>query len=125
MRSDVVKISLNMSLREPQSEALSVLDKITSNCDYQNDSLDYISRIATEHSLSGKNIAFDFQFPSFCFDIATGVGKTRLMGACIYYLYKTKGYKHFFLLTPGTTIYDKLRREALPSSSKYLFKGLE
>jgi len=36
---------------------------------------------------------FDYAFPSFCFALATGVGKTRLLGACIYMLYKDKGYK--------------------------------
>ncbi len=125
MWSDVKKISLAMSLRTPQEEALSVLDKINSSCDFLNDSLDYILRTASEHSLSQKNISCDFSFPSFCFDMTTGIGKTRLMGACIYYLYKTKRYKHFFILTPGNTIYDKLRMEALPESKKYLFKGLE
>lgn len=57
--------------------------------------------------------------------MATGIGKTRLMGACIYYLYKTKGYKHFFILAPGNTIYDKLRKESNPAHPKYIFKGLE
>ena len=57
--------------------------------------------------------------------MATGIGKTRLMGACIYYLYKTKGYKHFFILAPGNTIYEKLRKESNPSHPKYIFKGLE
>ncbi len=57
--------------------------------------------------------------------MATGIGKTRLMGAAIYYLYKTKGYKHFFILAPGNTIYDKLRKESNPAHPKYIFKGLE
>lgn len=125
MRSDVTKISLAMSLRTPQEEALNVLDKISSNCSYQIDSIDTIARVASDNSLSQKTISFDFKFPSFCFDMTTGIGKTRLMGACIYYLYKTKGYKHFFILTPGNTIYDKLRMEALPDNNKYFFKGLE
>ena len=47
------------------------------------------------------------------------------MGACIYYLYKTKGYRHFFILAPGSTIYDKLRKESNPAHPKYIFKGLE
>ena len=28
--------------------------------------------------------------------------------------YKTKGYKHFFILAPGNTIYEKLRKESNP-----------
>src|SRR5699024_2336922 len=66
-----------------------------------------------------------FDFPSFCYAMATGIGKTRLMGASIYYLYKTKGYRHFFILAPGNTIYEKLRKESNPNHPKYIFKGLE
>jgi hypothetical protein len=41
------------------------------------------------------------EFPSFCFAIATGGGKTKLMGACIAYLFQTKGWKNFFVLSKG------------------------
>lgn len=84
-------------------------------------------KIASENCQAPHTISVDkeFDFPSFCFDMTTGIGKSRLMGACIYYLYKTKGYKHFFILAPGNTIYDKMRREAVPGHPKYMFKGLE
>ena len=72
-----------------------------------------------------RKICSKFDFPSFSYAMATGIGKTRLMGASIYYLYKTKGYKHFFILAPGSTIYDKLRKETNPNHPKYIFKGLE
>ena len=36
----VKKINYAMSLRTPQMEALSYLDAITQNCDYQKDSLE-------------------------------------------------------------------------------------
>jgi hypothetical protein len=50
---------------------------------------------------------FERDFPSLCFALATGVGKTRLMGAFISYLHAAYGYKHFFVLAPNLTIYDK------------------
>ena len=125
MGFEVKKISLAMSLRTPQEEALYYLDKISSNVNYKEDDILYIAKQATEYCENGKKISFDFNFPSFCFDMTTGIGKTRLMGATIFYLYKTKGYRHFFILTPGNTIYDKLRMEALPEHPKYIFKGLE
>lgn len=125
MGFEVKKISLAMSLRTPQEDALNYLDKISTSVDYKEDDIDYIAKQATENCENGNKISFDFKFPSFCFDMTTGIGKTRLMGAAIYYLYKTKGYRHFFILTPGNTIYDKLRREALPEHPKYIFKGLE
>lgn len=126
--SEVVnKIGYAMSLRDPQKEALEYFDAITANCDYQRDSLDCVLQSATANCEDKHKVEVDkdFNFPSFCFDMATGIGKTRLMGAAIYYLYKTKGYKHFFILAPGNTIYDKLRKESNPAHPKYIFKGLE
>lgn len=125
---NIVKdISYAMSLREPQAEALEYLDKISTKCDYKTNTKLAIEKIASENCENQREIkvANQFDFPSFCYSMATGIGKTRLMGACIYYLYKTKGYKHFFILAPGNTIYEKLRREANPSHPKYIFKGLE
>lgn len=127
MENIVNQIGYAMSLREPQKEALHYLDAISSNCDYQRDTLTAIEAVATANCEDKHPIKVDddFKFPSFCFDMATGIGKTRLMGASIYYLYKTKGYKHFFILAPGNTIYDKLRKESNPAHPKYIFKGLE
>ena len=125
MSEMVNKIKYAMSLRIPQEEALSYLDAISSHCDYRKDSKDVVEAAATEYCEKQRTIKSSFSFPSFCYAMATGIGKTRLMGACIYYLYKTKGYKHFFILAPGSTIYDKLRKESNPNHPKYIFKGLE
>jgi len=73
-------------------------------------------------SLPG-NIRFDTQFPSLCFAIATGCGKTRLMGAVIAYLYQRRGCKNFFILTPGETIYKKTIANFTPHHPKYVLKG--
>lgn len=124
--SDIVKrISYAMSLRAPQEEALSYLDAISSRCDYKNDDKTAVEAVAYENCENQRTVNSKFEFPSFCYAMATGIGKTRLMGASIYYLYKTKGYKHFFILAPGSTIYDKLRKETNPNHPKYIFKGLE
>lgn len=127
MADIVCRISYAMSLRGPQKEVLSYLDAISTHCDYQRDSTAAVEAAATEHCEKQRPIKVDakFDFPSFCFAMATGIGKTRLMGASIYYLYKTKGYRHFFILAPGSTIYDKLRKESNPAHPKYIFKGLE
>lgn len=121
------KIKWSMSLRDPQTEALQFFDAISSNIDYKNCTKEEAEDMASVKCENPYTIKVDkeFSFPSFCFDMATGIGKTRLMGAIIYYLYKTKGYKHFFILTPGNTIYDKLRKETVPNHPKYMFKGLE
>ncbi len=121
------KIKWAMSLRDPQYEALQYFDAISSKIEYRTSTKTDAERIASENCQNPHTITVEkeFDFPSFCFDMTTGIGKSRLMGACIYYLYKTKGYKHFFILAPGNTIYDKMRRESVPGHPKYMFKGLE
>ena len=125
--SSVDKIKWAMSLRDPQYEALKYFAAISSKIEYRTSSKIDAEKIASENCQEPHTIAVDkeFDFPSFCFDMTTGIGKSRLMGACIYYLYKTKGYKHFFILAPGNTIYDKMRRESVLGNPKYMFKGLE
>ena len=125
MSEIVNKIKYAMSLRTPQEEALSYLDAISSHCDYRKDNKETVEAAASEYCEKQRTVKSGFDFPSFCYAMATGIGKTRLMGASIYYLYKTKGYKHFFILAPGNTIYDKLRKESNPNHPKYIFKGLE
>ncbi len=136
MNNIVKNISYVMSLRDPQIEALSILDAISSKVNFKSHSNNDSDRqlikektleVASKLCENPRNLKVtdDFSFPSFCFEMATGIGKTRLMGASIYYLYKTKGYRHFFILAPGDTIYEKLRKESQPEHPKYLFKGLE
>lgn len=90
MSNIVNQIGYAMSLREPQKEALQYLDAISSNCDYKRNTLAEIESVATANCEDKHTIKVDdnFKFPSFCFDMATGIGKTRLMGAAIYYTNK-------------------------------------
>ena len=64
------------------------------------------------------------EFPSLCFALATGVGKTRLMGAFISYLHLAHGINNFFVLAPNLTIYNKLIADFTPNTPKYVFKGI-
>ena len=66
---------------------------------------------------------FHYDFPSLCFALATGVGKTRLMGAMILYLYETRGIRNFFVVAPNLTIYEKLKKDFTYGSPKYVFPG--
>lgn len=136
MDNTVQKITYAMSLRAPQSEALEILSSICADVEFKTATKADAERAtakasaeaaAGEHCENPRTIKVvdEFSFPSFCFEMATGIGKTRLMGASIYYLYKTKGYKHFFILAPGDTIYEKLKAETVVGHPKYLFKGLE
>ncbi len=68
---------------------------------------------------------FEREFPSLTFSIATGVGKTRLMAACIAYLFLEKGIRHFFVLAPNLTLYEKLKQDfGNTAYAKYAFKGI-
>ena len=67
---------------------------------------------------------FEREFPSLCFALATGVGKTRLMGAFISYLHLAHGINNFFVLAPNLTIYNKLITDFTPNTPKYVFKGI-
>jgi len=67
---------------------------------------------------------FEREFPSLCFALATGVGKTRLMGAFIAYLHLAHGINNFFVLAPNLTIYNKLITDFTPNTPKYVFKGI-
>jgi hypothetical protein len=63
---------------------------------------------------------FERDFPTLCFALATGVGKTRLMGAIIAWLFITGRSRHFFVLAPNLTIYEKLKQDFLPAPSTCL-----
>lgn len=81
--------------------------------------------MAVAHKMKRKWIGIELGDQCFSHDIPRIKKVVDGMGACIYYLYKTKGYKHFFILCPSNTIYDKMRRETVPGHPKYMFKGLE
>ena len=127
----VNNIKQRMSLREPLAEALEVVAKLADKLELkkpaaEDDYETYLNeqlRLAQEVCPFCKN--FERDFPSFAFSIATGIGKTRLMGACIAYLYLKKGIRHFFILAPNLTLYEKLIRDfGEPSYEKYVFKGI-
>jgi type III restriction enzyme len=125
----VRSVSGRLSLREPQAESLRRLhwavDEVPALRDPKARSAEELK--AMRDALQGQFPTltdFEREFPSLCFALATGVGKTRLMGAFISYLHAAYGYRHFFVLAPNLTIYDKLIGDFSPNSSKYVFKGI-
>ncbi len=114
-----------LSLREPQAHSLDCLARAVEAAP---------AMFAHERSLDAVLAAlkaefptlqdFERDFPSLCFALATGVGKTRLMGAFISYLHLAYGINHFFVLAPNLTIYEKLKADFTPNTPKYVFKGI-
>lgn len=116
-------ISARLSLRAPQHDSLEILSRVTELISLAKDS-DPAAALEAIRSEFPSVEDFERDFPSICFALATGVGKTRLMGAFIAYLYATRGIKHFFVLAPSLTIYDKLIRDFTPGTPKYVFQGI-
>ena len=61
---------------------------------------DLDANLAAVKSVYPTCVDFERQFPSMTFALATGVGKTRLMGAFVTWLYAQKGIKNFFIVAP-------------------------
>jgi len=69
---------------------------------------------------------FERAFPAYTFALATGVGKTRLMGAFVAYLYLVYNIQHFLIVAPNLTIYRKLLDDfSKANNPKYVFKGIQ
>jgi type III restriction enzyme len=101
-------------LRPYQLEALSVFQF------FQKDGFD--SRSLKQKTLQeskdddGKVV----QWHKIGFEMATGSGKTLLMGATILDLWH-KGYRDFLILTPNTILFDKTIENFTPRAVKSIF----
>lgn len=117
-------ISGVMSLRKPQEQSLKILEEIVNSVSLRK-GMNLKAALGAVHAMYPICSDFERDFMSLTFALATGVGKTRLMGAFIAYLYTKHGIKNFFVVAPNTTIYEKLKRDLNDTNSpKYVFKGL-
>ena len=117
-------ISGVMSLRKPQEKSLKVLEEIMTSLNIKK-GMNLKAALGGVHAMYPICSDFEREFLSLTFALATGVGKTRLMGAFIAYLYTNHNIKNFFVVAPGTTVYEKVKKDLSdPSNSKYVFKGL-
>jgi type III restriction enzyme len=119
----VNSIAGRLSLRPPQRRSLEILDRITEIVPPRK-GIDLQAALEAIHSEFPTVTDFEREFPSLCFALATGVGKTRLMGAFISYLHLAHGINNFFVLAPNLTIYNKLIADFTPNTPKYVFKGI-
>jgi len=123
MKAAVHAIAHRLSLRSPQKESLEILDKLCELLRLEKGA-DPGEALKSVQSVFPQVGDFERDFPSLCFALATGVGKTRLMGAFITYLFQTEGIRHFFVLAPNLTIYNKLVADFTPNTPKYVFQGI-
>lgn len=123
MNRHVNSIAGRLSLRPPQRQSLEILDRITEIVPPRKGA-DLDAALAAIQSEFPGVTDFEREFPSLCFALATGVGKTRLMGAFIGYLHLAHGLNNFFVLAPNLTIYKKLITDFTPNTPKYVLKGI-
>ncbi len=123
MSRRVSSISQRLSLRAPQQRALEILDRVMVVA-HPRRTADMAAALAAIRAEYPEVTDFERSFPSLCFALATGVGKTRLMGAFITYLFLEHGIRHFFVLAPNLTIYEKLVTDFTPNTPKYVFAGV-
>lgn len=127
-----------LNLRPPLREALKRGAEICAQLDlptkppardgkHDNEHKRYLDRqLKAVQTIAPKCTAFDRNFPSLCFSIATGIGKTRLMAALMLYLHRAYHIRHFFVLAPNLTLYNKLRQDfGNPAYEKCVFRGTE
>jgi type III restriction enzyme len=125
-------IKQRLSLRQPLQDALDIVANLSDKLALTKVPTETIeaqhfleNQLAIVRDSFSTCTSFQRDFPSIAFSIATGVGKTRLMGACISYLYLKKGIKNFFVLAPNLTIYNKLIEDfGNPAYHKYVFNGI-
>lgn len=123
-KRSVNAISSRLSLRQPQRDSLEILAHILElNPPVKGG--DLVAELAKVQEAYPNVVSFDREFVSLCFALATGVGKTRLMGAFMALLYTQYGVRNFFVLAPNLTIYTKLITDFSPASSKYVLNGLQ
>ncbi len=129
-----------MSLRAPQAKSLMLFADYLQSVAGQKllgrmkkDTRGNLAEILTESKQYFSTIPetqefeeFERKFPAYTFALATGVGKTRLMGAFVAYLYLVYNIQHFLIVAPNLTIYRKLYEDfSRANNPKYVFKGVQ
>ena len=121
--STLKEIKSRLSLRKPQAKSLEILAKIAATGLLKKDA-DTAAQLEAIKTICPSVASFDRDFCSLCFALATGVGKTRLMGAFISYLHEAHGIRNFVVIAPNLTIYNKLISDFKPGTPKYVFQGI-
>lgn len=123
MNRHVNAIANRLSLCPPQRQSLEILDRITEIVPLRKgaDLEAALSMIRSEFPTVSD---FEREFSSLCFALATGVGRTRLMGAFIGYLHLAHRLNNFFVLASNLTIYNKLISDFAQNTPKYVFRGI-
>jgi superfamily II DNA or RNA helicase len=123
-RETVLELAAEMSLREPQRKSLERLDAILADLGKPVRGRP-INEWETAALSEVQPFSFDqADYPSFAFQLATAVGKTRLIAACVLYLHRSQGINTFLIVAPNRTVYRKLKADFTAGTPKFVFAGV-
>ena len=100
------RVISSMRLRVPQQEAMERFHEIINKAELplSDMSMEEVSQLFKNDN---PDWVFDHQAPEFTFHLATGVGKTRLIGAIMAYLFLAKESRNFVIVSPRSEIIRK------------------
>lgn len=104
--------------RPPLRDSFDKVHEIIASLD---DDLPSLTHERLQEQVRHRGLVVESTPPQFVFALATGVGKTKLLGALALYLYKAGQTRNVLILASRAAILDKLEREAQPGHAKYLF----
>lgn len=114
------RVLASMHLRKPQQEALEAFHHVLNDSEM---SLKDMSFEEVSNLFKAKYPTWDYNHlsPEFTFHLATGVGKTRLIGALIAYLSLSGESKDFMIISPRSEIIRKFIHVCTCEDEHYLF----
>lgn len=108
------------NLRAPQEKSLSVIHQVIKSLPAPLREME-AAQIAERAKEIDPNWLFSNSRLELTFALATGVGKTRLMGAIAAYLFRASESRNFLFLAPRDQILRKLVDELRQTDPKYVF----
>ena len=123
-------LAASMVLRPPVAEALGRFCELVDSVGpkgLNQDPSDIVKIIKKICAMTGSPLAekLSADVAELTFDLATGVGKTRLAAAFIAALLRSGRSRSFLIVAPRRTVRDKFAREFLQTSDRYLFQGVD
>lgn len=117
------QIETRMRLRAPQLEALKKLHTTISDISLPLHEATYsqVSDVFKAKFPQWRFVTDQKACPEFTVHLATGVGKTKFIGAAIAYLFNAGEARNFLIITPRAEVIRKFIREIHPEHSKYIF----
>jgi superfamily II DNA or RNA helicase len=113
-------ITAAMQLRQPQAESLQTVHDLLIRLPAPISQLD-AEVIADRCRQLQPEWAFPWGYPSLTYSLATGVGKTRLIGAIAAYLFRTGESRNFVVLASRDAILRKFEQDVREASKNYIF----